>query len=81
MLVSHPSLVNRFSATIFHAGPKKSPPPPETIDRNVIYIQVPRRDAATRTAGVVSWIISIVNSLSGALRSDNATAAKTSLQI
>ena len=32
-------------------------------DRNTIYIQVPRRDAATRTDGVVFWIIWIVNSL------------------
>ena len=31
----------------------ESSPPPEMIDRNVIYIQVPGRDAATRTHSVV----------------------------
>ena len=31
----------------------ESSPPPEMIDRNVIYIQVPGRDEATRTDGVV----------------------------
>ena len=41
----------------------KSSPLPEMNDRNVIYIQVPRRDSATRTDGVVFWIIWIVNSL------------------
>ena len=37
--------------------PNESLPLPEMNDRNVIYIQVLKRDAAARTDGVVFWII------------------------